>query len=147
MSHFFGNDCPGGHMDEEVAFKALTPAVMDGDHARALISRLKGNTLGPWQAGFDAWTLLADKIRNRPPDHFQTTLLVQIIEVREQLARGDWMHAAKEMNDIISVALNWMRSLGLNDEDIARIATIRAATRYEGQVVDIMDTYQKKYDI
>lgn len=97
--------------------------------------------LGPWQSGWDAWSEGHDRCMSFSPDHFQTTLLIQIIEVREQLALGDDEHAAKEMNDIISVTLNWMRWLGFEPQDIARIAEERGTLRYKGQVHEIMDKY------
>jgi hypothetical protein len=151
MAHYLGDDCPGGHQDEEKALLSLVIGGMSIDDAKALIARLKGKalgeTLGPWQGGFDAWGELEGYMRTFPPDHFQTIILTQIIEVREQLALGDLEHAVREMNDIISVALNWMRSLGFSAEDIARIVRGRAANRYVGQVRDIMETYQAKYGI
>jgi hypothetical protein len=105
------------------------------------------DVLGPWQAGYDAWTPAENAIAQLPADHFQTTLLTQIIEVREALAANDPNHALMEMNDIISVTLNWMRSIGATDERIAHVAQQRAANRYVGQVWDILLKYMAKYDI
>lgn len=105
------------------------------------------SSLGPWQGGYDAWSELDDYIRTLHADHFQTTLLTQILEVREQLALGDLEHAAKEMNDIISVTLNWMRAIGLDSAGIAATARARGKLRYAGQVKEIMARYQKKYGI
>lgn len=110
-----------------------------------LTTDTKAKPLGPWQAGFDAWR---DECRMElDPDHFQTTLLVQILEVRESLAAGDREHAAKEVNDIISVALNWSRWLGLSAEEIAAVAEARGGQRYEGQTKDILIRYCEKYGI
>lgn len=106
------------------------------------------DALGPWQEGYDAWTCMEAHIKALPADHFQTTLLTQIIEVREALAEGDNLQAMREMNDIISVTLNWMRSLpGVNQYSIRNVAENRAAIRYKGQVQSIFAKYKAKYGI
>ena len=107
----------------------------------------KSPVLGPWQVGWDAWNAEDTTIKTLTADHFQTTILTQILEVREALAKGDTAHAAKECNDIISVTLNWIRQMGLTPEQIATAAESRGAQRYAGQTADIMHKYRTKYGI
>ena len=40
QTHYLGDNCPGGHLDEEVVFQALVALDMEPDKARELISRL-----------------------------------------------------------------------------------------------------------
>jgi len=42
VTYFLGDDCSGGHMDEEVVFHALIAQDLPAEKARALIRRIKG---------------------------------------------------------------------------------------------------------
>ena len=108
---------------------------------------VKKTNLGPLKYAWDAWTEVEASILKLPADHFQTTLLTQILEVREALALDNKSHAAEEVCDIISVALNWLRSLGLTEADIAKVLQSRSEKRYVGQAAAIMRKYQKRYGI
>ncbi len=95
----------------------------------------------------DTWDEVHDQVVEKPRYHFLRTLGIQLEEVEDDLDRGDLPHAAKEMVDIISVTLNWMRWLGLSAEDIAKVIKTRTETRYLGQAQDILDKYWKEYAI
>lgn len=134
------------YFDEEVCFRALTSYGLSGDQARDLLRRII-LPLGPWQDSWDAWSEVEEEVKTLTPDHFVITLLTQILEVRSALADGDKAHAAEEINDIISVALNWFRNLGMTPAGIADVARSRSHLRYRGQVKDILRRYREGYGI
>ena len=41
VTHYLGDDCPGGHLDEAVVFNTLIAQGMPGDKAREVIRRIK----------------------------------------------------------------------------------------------------------
>ena len=71
-------------------------------------------------------------------NHFTATILTQLEEV-EMEPRDT---RAKEIIDIISVSLNWLRWLGLTPKDIAEQVRARAAKRYAGQGDAIFEKYK-----
>ena len=103
--------------------------------------------LGPLQGMRDAWDRVHDQVMAKPSSHFRISIGIQMDEVDKEIAKGNGSHAAKEMVDILSVTLNWMRWLGLSAGEIAHVIRARAADRYEGQAQNILDKYAKKFGI
>jgi hypothetical protein len=104
---------------------------------------VKAKPLGPLQGAWDAWESHTEYIHGLKPAYFQTIILAQLVEVQEHLSAHEDTHAAKEVIDIISVCLNWLRSMHLNDSAIAALICERTRTRYTGQTADIMKKYRK----
>ena len=109
--------------------------------------RIHGRPLGPLQAVWDAWEPVTKGIIGKPASHFILTLVVQIAEILAALEAGDKAHAAEEMVDLMSVAQNWMRSIGLSDLEVAEAIVKRAQERYVGQAAKIMKKYEKAYGV
>ncbi|MFI2203579.1 hypothetical protein ACH47Z_22935 [Streptomyces sp. NPDC020192] len=103
--------------------------------------------LGPFQDIWDAWQEAHDEVTRKPLSHFRRATDIQFDELEEHLAAGDTEAAAREMVDIVSIALNTMRWLGLTPEEIGEIARARAEHRMKGQAHQILAKYQERYGI
>lgn len=103
--------------------------------------------LGPFQDFWTAWNEVDEEIRDKPFDHFPRAVEIQFEEMRQHLSNDDRRAAAREMTDVISIALNTMRWLGYQPEEIAKIARDRAEQRMRGQTHEILDKYQSEYGI
>lgn len=103
--------------------------------------------LGPFQAIWEAWDETNDEMLKKPLSHFQRAVEVQFQELEEHRANGNAERAAREVIDIISVALNCLRWMGYRPEDVARLARSRAESRMKGQAKDILEKYQRLYQI
>ncbi|MFD4725796.1 hypothetical protein ACFWNW_12035 [Streptomyces seoulensis] len=101
--------------------------------------------LGPFQGMWEAWDEAHDEITRKPLSHFRRTADIQFDEIERHLAMGDGEGAAREVADIISVALNVMRWLGHTPEEIAEIVRSRAELRMKGQTLAILDKYMDRY--
>lgn len=103
--------------------------------------------LGPFQEFWKAWNEVDEEIRAKNFEHFPRAVQIQFEEMRQHLSKGDKQRAAREVVDVISIALNTLRWLGFGPEDIAEIARDRANRRMRGQTAGILEKYQVKYDI
>jgi hypothetical protein len=72
---------------------------------------------------------------------FSRVLLEQVAEVEEHLVAERGTKAVYEVIDIIGVALNWLRRMGLGPVDVAAAARLRAEERYVGQTEAILSKY------
>jgi hypothetical protein len=99
--------------------------------------------LGPFQDLWDAWNDAGEEIRGRPFEHFQLAAAIQFEEMRGHLDNGNREAAAREVVDLISIALNTMRWLGYQPGEIGRIARDRAAGRMRGRTRSILDKYDR----
>lgn len=103
--------------------------------------------LGPFQDIWDAWIEAEQEISQKPLSHFERATLIQFEELREHLAHGDREAAARELIDVVSVALNHLRNLGFTPEEIAELAKSRAHDRMQGQAKTILEKYRTNYGI
>ncbi|MCC5033379.1 hypothetical protein DMH02_009150 [Streptomyces sp. WAC 00631] len=103
--------------------------------------------LGPFQGVWDAWVEVQDEMALKPISHFERAVQIQFDEFRGHLAAGDREAAAREMVDVISIALNALRKLGFSPEEISEVARSRAAQRMVGRGQEILDKYEKIYRI
>lgn len=124
--------------------------------------------LGPFQEFWEAWNEVDEEIRAKRFTHFPRAVEIQFEEMREHLANGaatrevdqltfaevrehlsddDRRAAAREVVDVISIALNTLRWLRYEPEEIAQIARDRADRRMRAQTHEILDKYQVRYGI
>jgi hypothetical protein len=103
--------------------------------------------LGPFGAIWEAWDEAHDEIAGKPLSHFKRAIEMQFGELDGHLAAGDKAAAAREMVDVISIALNSLRWLGYQPEDVAKIVRSRAEQRMKGQTLAILDKYERLYGI
>lgn len=103
--------------------------------------------LGPFQPMWDAWEEAGEEIVRKPLSHFRRAVDIQFDELDEHLDRDDRDAASREAVDVISIALNLMRRLGLQPDEISEIARSRAEHRMKGQALAILDKYQRDYGI
>lgn len=103
--------------------------------------------LGPFQAIWEAWDEAHDEVTRKPLSHFRRAVEIQFDELEEHLRVNDRDAASREATDIISIALNLLRWLGYQPEEIDEIARSRAERRMSGQALAILEKYQKVYDI
>lgn len=103
--------------------------------------------LGPFQDMWDAWEEAREELLRKPLQHFRQATDIQFDELAAHLAAADREAAAREATDIISVALNVMRWLGLTPAEIGEIARSRATQRMKGQALQILEKYQQIYHI
>ena len=103
--------------------------------------------LGPFQDIWDAWEEVRSDIAEKPLSHFRRAIEIQFDELDGHLARTDRDAAAREVVDMISIALNTMRWLGYDPAEIAAIAKMRASQRMRGQARSILDKYEDRYGI
>ncbi|CAL9522600.1 hypothetical protein SUDANB21_03880 [Streptomyces sp. enrichment culture] len=103
--------------------------------------------LGPFQDIWDAWIEVEHAISRKPLSHFERATQIQFEELREHLAHGDREAAARELIDVVSIALNHLRNLGFTPDEIAELGKNRAHQRMQGQAKAILEKYQTKYGI
>ncbi|ELP68708.1 hypothetical protein ACKI1I_33310 [Streptomyces turgidiscabies] len=103
--------------------------------------------LGPFQGVWDAWVEVQEQIERKPISHFEQAVQIQFSELREHLEAGDREAAAREMVDVVSIALNTLRKLGFSPTEIAEIAQNRAKDRMLGQAEKILDKYESVHQI
>jgi hypothetical protein len=103
--------------------------------------------LGPFQDFWDAWDKVGNEIRKKSFEHFPRAVEIQFEEMRKHLHNHDRQAAAREAVDVISIALNTMRWLGYQPEEIAQIARDRAERRMRGQTPSILEKYRSEYGI
>jgi len=94
--------------------------------------------LGPFQDIWDAWDEVHNRLMVQPETHFTSTILTQLEEAEAEPRDT----RAKEVIDIISVSLNWLRWLGYGPEMVAQAVQDRAAKRYVGQGEAIFEKYK-----
>jgi hypothetical protein len=103
--------------------------------------------LGPFQDFWESWNEAEDQIQKKNFEHFQRAVAIQFEEMRVHLENNDRRAAACEVADVISIALNTMRWLRYQPEEIAEIVRDRAVTRMRGRTNEILEKYQRKYGI
>lgn len=103
--------------------------------------------LGPFQEIWDAWEEVRPEIAEKPLSHFRRAIEIQFEELDGHLANDDRDAAAREIIDMVSIALNTLRWLDYQPEEIAEIARMRARRRMEGQAQSILDKYEDWYGI
>ncbi|GAA2379830.1 hypothetical protein [Streptomyces carpaticus] len=103
--------------------------------------------LGPFQGMWDAWNEAHDEITRKPLSHFRRAADIQFDELEGHLAAGDREAAAREVADIVSIAINTMRWLGYTPDEIGNIARRRADDRMAGQASAILNKYMRQYGI
>lgn len=103
--------------------------------------------LGPFQGMWDAWIEVQEEIGRKPISHFERAAQIQFDELKAHLAAGNRDAAAREMADVISIALNALRKLGFTPEEISEIARDRAERRMKGQAQAILDKYETVHHI
>ncbi|MGW2058503.1 hypothetical protein ACWCOZ_32115 [Streptomyces sp. NPDC001840] len=105
------------------------------------------DTLGPFQGMWDAWEEVHEEIGRKPLSHFERATQIQFEELAAHLAVGDRDAAAREMADVVSIALNALRKLGFSAQEIAEIARDRADRRMKGQAEAILNKYEVVHGI
>lgn len=103
--------------------------------------------LGPFQGMWEAWAEASEEINRKPLSHFRRAAEIQFDELEEHLSVGDREAAAREVADIISIAINTMRWLGYTPEEIAEVAQNRAEHRMKGKAPAILAKYMDRYGI
>ncbi|MEV6513894.1 hypothetical protein [Streptomyces sp. NPDC051642] len=103
--------------------------------------------LGPLQGIWDAWDEVHEQLERKPISHFEQAVQIQFDELRDHLAADDRDAAAREMVDVISIALNALRKLGFSPKEIADISRSRAENRMMGQAQKILDKYERVHRI
>lgn len=103
--------------------------------------------LGPFQDIWEAWEEVRSDIAGKPLSHFRRAIEIQFDEIDEHLAGENRDAAAREVIDVISIALNTMRWLDYSPTEIAETAKMRAQQRMKGQARSILDKYEDKYGI
>jgi hypothetical protein len=103
--------------------------------------------LGPFQEVWGAWDEADGEVRRKPLTHFQRAIEIQFAELEEHLASGRRVGAAREVIDIISIALNLLRRLGYTAEEVEDLAVSRARERMKGHALAILDKYEQLYGI
>ena len=103
--------------------------------------------LGPFQEIWDAWDEAGAELAGKPLTHFRRATEIQFDEIDRHLAEDNADAAAREAVDLISVALNTLRRLGYQPDQIAEIARMRARQRMKGQAQEILAKYERQYGI
>ena len=96
--------------------------------------------LGPFQIIWDAWTPAEEVHRNQVSDYFINIIRDQFVEYWICALCLNTGKADNEIMDIISVSMNWLRSRGYTDKDVATLAKSRSK-RYEGHTDEIIKKY------
>ena len=103
--------------------------------------------LGPFQSLWDAWDEAGEAIKAKPLEHFESAIGAQFTEMREHLGAGRHRNAANEAVDIISIALNLLRRLGYQPDEIAALTQDRAEHRMRGKTAAILDKYHRLFGV
>jgi hypothetical protein len=118
------------------------------DYGRNILDGNAGDApLGPFQGIWEAWEGVKSEIAGKPLYHFRRAIEIQFDELEAHLAEGNRDAAAREVIDMVSIALNTMRWLSFEPAEIAEIARMRAIRRMKGQAQAILDKYQRQYGI
>ncbi len=81
-----------------------------------------------------------------PDIYFRNILTIQMNEIDDHVEAGAPLEKSiNEMVDLMSVSMNWMRSKGLTDMDVAE-AIHRRTSRFI-DVQAIMDSYNETYGL
>lgn len=107
----------------------------------------EGPELGPFQDMWEAWEAARPELLSKPLIHFRRATDIQFDELEAHLRVSDREAAGREATDIVSIALNLLRWLGYTPEEIGEIARARAAQRMKGQTLEILEKYERLYDI
>ena len=99
---------------------------------------MEAETLGPLQAVWDAWDEVHALVMAQPDSHFAAAIQLQLAEAAAEPVET----RTKEVIDVISVALNWLRYLGHTPESTAQAIRDRAGYRYAGQSQAIFVKYR-----
>ena len=94
--------------------------------------------LGPFQDIWDAWDPVDARVIKQPASHFPAVIQLQLNEAAAESINS----RGKEVVDIISVSLNWLRWLGYSPAEVADLVRARADDRYVGKVEAILDKYK-----
>jgi hypothetical protein len=105
------------------------------------------NHLGPFQDIWEAWNAAGEEMQEKGVDHFETAVTVQFLELKQHLVNDKREKAAMEAIDVISIALNLLRKLDYEPEEIAGLAKVRARDRMAGQTREILQKYSTLYGI
>jgi hypothetical protein len=105
------------------------------------------NELGPFQEIWNAWNDVDEEIRKKPIEHFRRAVDIQFDELEEHLRNNDQTRARREAMDVISIALNLLRRLDCEPDDVEKIARDRAVNRMHGQARSILEKYETIYGI
>jgi hypothetical protein len=97
--------------------------------------------LGALQDLWDAWDPAHQEMLTKEPEHFYVAWQVQIDELQHHLREENKHAALKEMVDIISISLNFMRNMGCSPADVAELVRERADKRMKGQTAEILKKY------
>lgn len=102
--------------------------------------------LGPLQDIWEAWIPCTEFVDGMPDIYFRNILTIQMNEIDDHVEAGDPLEKViNEMVDLMSVSMNWMRSKGLTDVDVAE-AIHRRTSRFI-DVQAIMDQYNENYGL
>lgn len=99
--------------------------------------------LGELSHLWDAWTPHEFEMRELNPEYFAYFIAWQMQEIEDEEYSLDVQ--SREVIDIISLCFNWLRSLGYNEIDVAELAKLRSASRYEGQTKAIIARDEERY--
>lgn len=103
--------------------------------------------LGPFQYFWDVWEYADEAVKGKDFAHFPGVTAVQFVELAEHLADGNRLAAAREATDVISIALNALRWLGLRPADVAQLVDERARELAQpGQVHALLERYDRSTD-
>jgi hypothetical protein len=108
---------------------------------------MTADPLGPFQDIWKAWDEARDEICGKGVGHFERAVMIQFEELKEHLAEGKREKAAREAIDVISIALNLLRNMEYEPEEIATLAKARAHDRMQGKAREILQKYSNLYDI
>jgi hypothetical protein len=96
--------------------------------------------LGPLQTMWDVWSEVQDLNMQFDTTHYWDLITDQIIEITTHLREGHPEKAKNEMVDIISIAMNWLRRMGVSTpQELADCIEARVKERYVGKVREIVE--------
>lgn len=104
-------------------------------------------TLGPFQAMWDACVETHEELNRKPLSYFRRTADDHFEELARHWRAGDQLAAARKAIDVINVALKLMRRFDHTPAQVGEIARLRAIQRMKGQTQQILDKYEKRYNI
>lgn len=104
-------------------------------------------TLGSLQEIWEAWNEAHEEIKQKPLSHFRKATDIQFDELEGHLAAGDRDAAAREIVDVMSIALNTLRWLEYEPAEVGDLIRDRAELRMKGQARQILKKYRHQYGI
>ncbi|CAM3499646.1 hypothetical protein KIPE111705_11345 [Kibdelosporangium persicum] len=111
------------------------------------VRTMVASRLGAFQDIWDAWNESDDEIKAKPLRHFEVAVREQFREFDLHRRNGQKTRAANEAVDIISIALNLLRSQGYGPDEVAELVTARARDRMQGKTGAILDKYRTRFGI